>query len=1035
MNKFLFMIWMFLSFFIFINQGYSQTNTNKSINDTYTNDNDPDIPPFAKNMIDKGEYLHLRQDYINSLRGVPYNLPYNPRVKAIETMRGMELRKNGPGALVQSANWTFLGPSPIPNGQTTTFTVPVSGRVTCIAINPTNENIVYVGTAQGGVFRTLDGGSTWTSIFDNAQSMSVGCLALAPSDPTILYVGTGEANFSADSYFGVGIYRINNADTSPVLNGPINPSMTMTINGVSQSVQPFFNKGISKILVHPTNPAIIFVSTTYALGGEVDAFAPYVCPEGIFVSNNATSAPGSVTFTKLTVNTENSNDTPPTGDRAITDMALEPGNPNNLLCFFYGTTASDGVYRSTNALSGTPTFTKTFASTLSGDRGKFDIVKIGSVVTVVLGNGESSTVCSGLGRIRKSTDGGATWSAELAGFGGFCSGQCWYDISLAIDPTNASLIMVGGSATGDINSPCISILKRSVDGGATASPSEGGLHADNHALAFSLSNPNIVYCGTDGGIFKSTDKGATWSSLNKSGFSATQFQSLAMHPTNVNFLMGGTQDNGTILRRGNSTWFRADYGDGGYALIDQNATDTSNVTAYHTYYNIANAMGFARITTMDSASDGNWRFYGCGFQGSLLNGMTCTASAIQFYAPMTLGGGNPNTLYFGSDVLYRSSNLGVTMTKVSQTLSSGFAISTISVSKLNDNVRIVGLTNGTVWATTTGANPLVSITPSGAPSVPVGRVLVDPVTSSTAYLCYGGFGVTGGQHVYKTTNLAGGSASWVAIGASLPDVPVNAIAVDPSNNNIVYLGTDVGVFASTDGGSTWTSFNTGLPVVAIFDIGISPVNGALRVSTHGRGIWENTNSPLPVNLTSFTVNAQKFGNILLEWYTATEQNNHGFDIERAVIPNDKSALQWNKISFVPGEGNSNSPQKYDYIDKNPTGGAKFAYRLKQIDNSGNFKYYDQQEITLALNDFGLYQNYPNPFNPSTVIKYQLPADANVKIRLFNSIGEELKTLVNENKKAGIYEFQFNASGFASGIYYYRIDSGNFTDTKKLVILK
>ena len=1033
MNKFLFMIWMFLSFFIFINQGYCQTTINKSINGNYSDDNDPDIPPFAKNMIDKGEYLHLRQDYINSLRGVPYNLPYNPRVKAIETMRGMELRKNGPGALVQSANWTFLGPSPIPNGQTTTFTVPVSGRVTCIAINPTNENIVYVGTAQGGVFRTLDGGSTWTSIFDNAQSMSVGCLALAPSDPTILYVGTGEANFSQDSYFGVGIYRINNADTSPVLNGPINPSMTMTINGISQSVQPFFNKGISKILVHPTNPAIIFVSTTYALGGEVYAFAPYVCPQGIFVSNNATSAPGSVTFTKLTVNTENSNDTPPTGDRAITDMSLEPGNPNNLLCFFYGTTASDdGVYRSTNALSGTPTFTQTIASSLSGDRGKFDIVKIGSVVTVVLGTGESSTVCSGTGRIRKSTDGGATWSAELAGFGGFCDGQCWYDISLAIDPTNASLILVGGSATGGLS--CYSILKRSIDGGATSSPSEGGLHADNHALAFAPSNANIVYCGTDGGIFKSTDKGATWSSLNKSGFSATQFQSLAMHPTNVDFLMGGTQDNGTILRRGNSSWFRADYGDGGYALIDQNATDTSNVTAYHTYYNLAYAMGFARITTMDSASDGHWRFYGCGFQGSLLNGMTCSASAIQFYAPMTLGGGNPNTLYFGSDVLYRSADKGVTMTKVSQTLSSGYAISSISVSKLNDSVRIVGLTNGTVWATTTGANP-VSITPSGAPSVPVGRVLVDPVTSSTAYLCYGGFGVTGGQHVYKTTSLAGGSASWVAIGASLPDVPVNAIAVDPSNNNIVYLGTDVGVFASTDGGSTWTSFNTGLPVVAVFDIGISPVNGALRVSTHGRGIWENTNSPLPVNLTSFTVNAQNFGNVLLEWYTSTEQNSHGFDIERAVIINDKSELKWSKISFVPGGGNSSAPRKYDYIDKTPTGGAKFAYRLKQIDNSGNFKYYDQQEITLALNDFGLYQNYPNPFNPSTVIKYQLPADANVKIRLFNSIGEELKTLVNENKKAGIYEFQFNASGFASGIYYYRIDSGNFTDTKKLVILK
>src|ERR1035437_8337945 len=147
----------------------------------------------------------------------------------------------------------------------------------------------------------------------------------------------------------------------------------------------------------------------------------------------------------------------------------------------------------------------------------------------------------------------ATWSAELAGFGGFCDGQCWYDISLAIDPTNASLILVGGSATGGLS--CYSILKRSIDGGATSSPSEGGLHADNHALAFAPSNANIVYCGTDGGIFKSTDKGATWSSLNKTAFSASQFQSLTMHATNANFVMGGTQDNGTIFRRGNGTWF------------------------------------------------------------------------------------------------------------------------------------------------------------------------------------------------------------------------------------------------------------------------------------------------------------------------------------------------------------------------------------------------------------------------------------------------------------------------------------------------
>jgi photosystem II stability/assembly factor-like uncharacterized protein len=1013
-------------------QTRGQINTNSAGNDSYGQENDADIPPFAKNLIDKEDYLRLRQEYINQRRGIPYNLPYNPRVKAVEDMRRMELSKSGPGALIQSANWTFLGPSPIPNGQTSTFVDAVSGRVTCIAIHPTNANIVYVGTAQGGVFRSLDGGTTWTAIFDGALSLAVGSLALAPSDPTILYVGTGESNFSADSYFGIGIYRINNADTSPVLTGPINPGMTLTINSVSQSVQPFFNKSISKIVVHPTNPAMIFVSTTLAIGGKAAVIAPFVCPRGIFFSSNATSAAGSVTFTKLTVNTESSTDTPPTGDCDITDMVMEPGTPNNLLCFFSGSTSSCGVYRSTNALASIPTFSRTYASSLGFDIGKLGIVKIGSVISVALGTGESSSICfGGTGVMKKSTDGGVTWSTELAGFGGFCGGQCWYDISIAVDPTNALNILVGGSAGGT----CTIIYKRSIDGGATASATDGGLHADNHALAIAPSDHNTVYCGTDGGIFKSTDNGATWSSLNKIGFSATQFQSLALHPTNANFMLGGTQDNGTIYRRGDGTWTRADFGDGGYALIDQNATDTSTVTIYHTYFNKTNAMGFARVTTSANAKDNFWTFFGCGFTGTA-NGITCSASAIEFYAPMALGGGNPNTLYFGSDVLYRSSNSGVTMTKVSQEpIVSGAAINTISVSKLNDNVRIVGLTNGTVWATTTGSTSLTLITPSGAPAAPVGNVFIDPVNANTAYLGYGGFGITGGKHVYKTTNLAGGSGSWVAVGTTLPDVPVNSLTVDPANTNLVYVGTDIGVFTSTDAGSTWASFNTSLPVIAVFDMGISPVTHALRVSTHGRGIWENTSSPLPINLTAFNVTPQKFGNVLLEWYTATEQNNFGFDIERAVINGNSSNINWNKIGFIKGIGNSNAPQKYNYTDKSPAGGVKFAYRLKQIDNKGQVNYYDQKEVTIVINDFGLYQNYPNPFNPSTIIKYQLPLDANVKIRLFNSLGEEVKTLLNEYRQAGIFELQLNATGLASGVYYYRIDSGNFTDTKKLIVLK
>src|SRR5262249_5900408 len=151
---------------------------------------------------------------IGMLRGLPYETGPEARVSAIQQMEGQISAQ--PPFTVGPA-WIPIGPAPIPKGQTTGIENPGNGRGTAIAVQPTDPNIVYVGTAQGGVYRSLNGGASWTAIFDQAASLAIGALALAPSDPTILYVGTGEPNFSCDSFFGVGLYRINNADTAPVL--------------------------------------------------------------------------------------------------------------------------------------------------------------------------------------------------------------------------------------------------------------------------------------------------------------------------------------------------------------------------------------------------------------------------------------------------------------------------------------------------------------------------------------------------------------------------------------------------------------------------------------------------------------------------------------------------------------------------------------------------------------------------------------------------------------------------------------------------
>jgi photosystem II stability/assembly factor-like uncharacterized protein len=814
-------------------------------------DDDADMPPFAEGVTTKEEYRRLRDEYFMTKRGLPHFLPYEPRIKAIEELAAAE--REAP--LIDPTFWTEVGPNPIPNGQIEQGpATPVSGRTISIAIHPTNPDIVYVGTAQGGLYRSTNGGAVWTPLMDSAMSLAIGAVALAPSNPEILYVGTGEPNLSADSFFGVGLYRIDNASTTANLTGPINPAVTTGIAGTTA----FTGRAISEILVHPTQPGTIFVSTATAVGGNPQGGSlgftvPPLAMLGVYRSTNATTA--SPTFTKLSVTPGGSLPPDTTGNISITDIAMDPTDPNTMVAWAVGSTAAGngGMFSSTNALAPTPTFTQTIITNTANARGEIAGNRVGTTVTFYGALGENTN-----GRIRRSTDGGATWSAALAGAQNFCSGQCFYDIAVAVNPTDANILNVGGSPT--------LIAARSTDGGATFTTdaqSAVGLHVDTHALAIAPSNPSVVYLGTDGGIYRSNDGGLTWNNLNNTTFRATQFQAIDLHPTDREFMIGGTQDNGTPFKRPDGTWFRADFGDGGYAIIDQNAPDTTNVVMYHTYFNQTTAMGFGRVTNVASATEGNWLGHGCGFGGFVLNGIVCPASAIQFYAPMARGPGNPNTLYFGSDQLFRSTNQGTTMPAASQVLQAGQSITTIGIAPSDDNFRIVGLRNGQIFATTTGANPMVNVTsPSMPPPNPadtqgrriVGRAIFHTSNPNTAWVAFGGYGVPAGQHIWKTTNLSGGAATWVASGNGIPDVPVNGMAIDPAQPNTLYAATDIGIYASIDGGVNWFPYSEGLPRVAVFDIKFqNSVPRVLRIATHGRGIWERTPLPVPVELQGFEV--------------------------------------------------------------------------------------------------------------------------------------------------------------------------------------
>jgi hypothetical protein len=801
---------------------------------------DPDLPPDHAGVLDKEAFLRARNDHIDLLRGVPHFLDHDPRLRALAEMRAQEATKE----LIDPAFWTQLGPAPIPVGAATN-----SGRTVAVAVHPTNPDIVYVGAAQGGVYRSLDGGANWTAIFDSADTLAIGALALAPSNPEILYVGTGEPSGSADSFFGVGLYRINNASTTANLTGPINPLVPTGVAGTTA----FTGRAISEILVHPTNADIIFVSTFTGTGsnpsnGSVGFTVPPLAMRGVYRSTNATTA--TPAFQKLTVTSAGSIPPDTSGDVTISDIVMDPNDPNVIVAWVLdsaATAGSGGIYRTTNALAATPTFTQLVTTLTTAARGELTANHVGGVTRMWAATGETASQ----GALRRSTDGGATWSGPLTGGVGFCNPQCFYDVSVAAHPTVADTLMLGGS-------PAL-VSARSTDGGNTFQSFSAGLHVDTHVHAYAPSNPAILYFGSDGGIWRSSDGGQTWTSRNNTQYHATQFQSLALHPFDREFMIGGTQDNGTIFKLPDGSWVRTDGGDGGYALIDQNATDVTNVTQYHTYFNNATQIRFARRFTAVPPV-GSWQTFGCG---GVANGIACNPTAVLFYAPIALGPGTPNTIYMGSDTLYRSADNGTTMPATSQVLQAGQAITTIAISPVNDNFRIAGLRNGQVFATTTGANPMTNVTAAAMPDPhpsdanqrrAVARALFHPTDPNIAWVAFGGYAVNPGEHVWKTTNLSAGAAGWVASGTGIPDVPVNSLAVDPAQPNNVYAATDIGVYASTTGGASWFPYSEGLPRVAVFDIAFqNATTRVLRIATHGRGIWERTPLPVPVELQGFEV--------------------------------------------------------------------------------------------------------------------------------------------------------------------------------------
>jgi hypothetical protein len=684
------------------------------------------------------------------------------------------------------------------------------------------------------------------------ESLAIGAITIDPTDSNIVYVGTGEPNLSADSFAGKGLYIIRNANSAnPVLTGPFRQ------DGLGADV--FTGRSIGRIMVSSTDHNIVYVSTTSGTGGNPNTGILNPPRAGLYRSTNALSANPTYEQVQITgVATPN--------NRSVIDIQFDPGNDNVMIAAVLGAASDGGLYRTDNALSATPTFTRTLVLPDGSTNGRAELtaarsagvttfnVAAGQIATTALGN-TSNCNANSAGLVRRSTDNGVTWSNPIPGSTGFCGGQCFYDIAIAVSPDNQTILL--GGAAGTSGAVCgIATMKRSTNGGANWASSAVSLHADEHALAIAPSNPLVVYTGSDGGIWRSTNGGANWTSLNNSDFSATQFQGVAVHPFDRNYMIGGTQDNGTICRDAAGVWSHCQDGDGGYAVIDSNAQDATNMTIYHTFFNqTGSQIGYERASNTAASSTGiySWTNRRCSGTATSAGGIRCTDNVL-FYAPVALGPGNPNTVYLGSDRLYRSADRGDNNVIVSQAPlvptaanpAVGVVITTIGISPQDDNVRVVGLRDGHVFATTDGSSTLRDVTganfpppnPADVTRNSIGKAVVDPNNKYTAYISFTSFSPPLGQQIWKTTNLNDATPTWTPISNGIPRVPVSSLAIDPQDSNTIYAATDIGVYHSTDGGTTWSPLGTGLPRVAVFDIAISNVQRYLRIATHGRGIWE-----------------------------------------------------------------------------------------------------------------------------------------------------------------------------------------------------
>ncbi len=680
------------------------------------------------------------------------------------------------------------------------------GRVTAVAGIPGNPRVYYVGAAAGGVFKSADGGQTWQAVFEHEATASIGALALAPSNPNLVWVGTGEANIRSDLIDGAGVYFSPDGGRS------------WQFKGLRDAGQ------IASIVIDPADPNVVFVGV---LG---HAWAPNA-ERGVFRTED-----GGKTWKKvLFVNDQ-------TG---CIDLVMAPGNPEVLYAALWEARrfpwtlvdggAASGIYRSTD---GGETWQKLGRGLPEGPLGR-----IALAVVPTDANRVYALIAAKEGMLWASDNMGESWRLVNESH------------ALDVRPFYFSRLFVSPADPQKIYFLSFNLLE-SDDGGKTFHVLDRSIHPDHHALWIDPKDPERILQGNDGGAFLSLNGGRTWRFLD--GLPIEQFYEVAATRETPYLVCGGLQDNGSWCgpssdhgRRGvtGGAWFLVADGDGEYVvpapsdpnIVYADSQDGFIVRVDRSTHYLRFLRPYAK--TVSDAAPANLRY------------------RFNWTSPIAVSPNNPDEVYLGGNVLFRSTDGGTTWTPASPDLTrndkskqavaggpvqhdiSGAetydTILSITLAPSDPKVIWVGSDDGLVHVTRDGGAHWTDVTARipGAPAwARVYQIGVSPFSPATAYVAFDAHEL-GDRHpyVFKTSDYG---QTWQRITTGLPeDSPVYVVREDPNRQGLLVLGSDTGLYDSPDAGAHWQKVGANFPTAPVYDLKFVRRTHDLVVATHGRGIF------------------------------------------------------------------------------------------------------------------------------------------------------------------------------------------------------